>query len=397
MSGDLDPVSGAAMQGPLPMQGSFALLYALRQQSSPAGEPSLPPPRFAEIAAANAEAHLELLAEVEQRILGQTFREAERIRRVPVGTLAVAGKDAAGLVADAYLVTHTAGVALFEVWLEAPLEPLDAESWIDRLRFDAEDSVATRVWEALTPVARQLGAATDAPEIYLPLTVLRVPDQDLEVILERHSEDLVRLLNLDVAGTHFKRSWVEQQLDQDFCLRTGGLSLISRRGALDLHARGDDSGRASLPLLVTLELLGLERSVLRMFLKRLAGNPDRPLDELLRLKQEALDGPEEYYGTLATSNSFSVQATAAGKSLLGLDDLYSSVMTRLDMVSFAVTTRLQKRLNLIGFWIVAFFGAIQSGLFAATIASSYKTMWFVGVALVTGVLISVVLARLSRA
>jgi len=393
VSPDLSP---PAEPPPLSMEASFALLFALQQRSAPAGEPSLPPPGLTPIEPAAAQQHLGLLAEVEQRILGQSFQEAERTRRTPVGAVTIAGGPGAGLMATTYLVTHTAGVALFEVWLQAPLEPFDADGWIARLRLDADDSVAAQVWRALLPLARQLGAAIDAPELYLPLSILRVPDQDLKAILERHGEDLVRLLNLDVSGTHFKRSWVEQQLAQDFCLRAGGLSLISRRGALDLHARGDDSGRASLPLLVTLELLGLERSVLRMFLGRLAGDPDRPLDELLDLKQEALDGLEEYYGTLATSNAFSVQATAAGKALLGLDDLYGAVVTRLDMVSFAVTTRLQKRLNLIGFWIVAFFGAIQSGLFAATIASSYRTVWFVGVTLVTGVVISVVLARFSR-
>jgi hypothetical protein len=394
-SPDLSPP--AETPPPLSMETSFALLFALQQRSAPAGDLSLPPPGLTPVEPAAAREHLDVLAEVEQRILGQSFQEAERVRRTPVGTMTVAAGPGAGLNATAYLVTHTAGVALFEVWLEEPAGRFDADGWIARLRPDTDDGVAAQVWRALLPLVGQLGAATDAPELYLPLSILRVPDQDLETVLGKHGEDLVRLLNLDVSGTHFKRSWVEQQLAQDFCLRAGGLSLISRRGALDLHARGDDSGRASLPLLVTLELLGLERSVLRMFLGRLAGDPDRPLDELLDLKQEALDGLEEYYGTLATSNAFSVQATAAGKSLLGLDDLYGAVVTRLDMVSFAVTTRLQKRLNLIGFWIVAFFGAIQSGLFAATIASSYKTAWFVGVALATGVVISVVLARLSKA
>jgi hypothetical protein len=122
MSGDLHPVSRATEQGPFAMQGSFALLYALRHHSVPGGEPFLLPPGFAEIAAADSEAHLELLAEVEQRILGQSFQDAERIRRAPVGSMTIAGGRGAGLAADAYLVTHMAGVALFEVWLDAPLE-----------------------------------------------------------------------------------------------------------------------------------------------------------------------------------------------------------------------------------------------------------------------------------
>jgi len=379
------------------VQGSVVLLYALRHHFAAPAQPPSPAPGLGEIAIADAESHLVLLAEVEQRILGEAFHAAERTRRAPLGELVVEVADGTEVNAQVYLVTHRAGVALFEVWLEAPLAPFDVQVWIDRLRFEREESLAARAWRALGPVAGELGASVDAPELYLPVSVLRAPNDDLDTIIENYGKDLVRLLNLDGSTTEFKRSYVAQQLGQDFCLREGGLSLLSRRSALDLHARGDDAGRASLPLLVTLELLGLERSVLRLFLAQLTGEPARPLDELVQLKQDVLDGLEEYYGTLATGNTFSAQATAAGKSLLGLDDLHNSVLSRLDMVSFAVTTRLQKRMNLIGFWIAVLFGAIETGLVAGTIASSHRVAWTVGVALISVLLISVILLRFSRA
>jgi len=96
------------------MEASFALLFARQQRSAPADEPSLPPPGLTPIEPAAAQQHLGLLADVEQRILGQSFQEAERTRRTPVGAVTIAVGPGAGLMATTHLVTHTAGVAVFE-------------------------------------------------------------------------------------------------------------------------------------------------------------------------------------------------------------------------------------------------------------------------------------------
>jgi len=52
---------------------------------------------------------------------------------------------------------------------------------------------------------------------------------------------------------------------------------------------------------------------------------------------------------------------ASIEGLLGIGDLYEAVMDRLDAVSFALTTRYQKRMTLLQFWLTIVFGATEIG------------------------------------
>lgn len=393
---EAQPEPSSAGDATLVMHARFALLFAVPfSGESPAitGLETIPP--------AEAAAHLQRLDEVEQRLLGEAYRQARRIRRVAVGRLPLEPAPDAPTHADVYLLIHKAGVAVWEVWLSAPLQSFDVQHWIDRLRLDAPDSIAARIWKPLA------GADSAAPELYLPLCILGVPRHGLEEVIERHGADLVRLLHLDRSGEPFKASFIEHELDGDFCFREGGISLLARRAALDLHAPMDDANpgvpRSALPFLITLELLALERTILRKFNDRLAREPSQNIDALLQLKRDVLDGLEEYYGTLASGSGFSVEATARGEALLGIEDLYDSVVDRLDMVTFSITTRYQRNTTRIGVWLTVIFGAIETGFVASSIATwRYADNllavlgWTVGMTLITALLIALLLYPRTR-
>ena len=65
----------------------------------------------------------------------------------------------------------------------------------------------------------------------------------------------------------------------------------------------------------------------------------RSIDELIALKQEMHDALGEYYGGITTATRMSEAVTVDGERLLGIADLYDAVMSKLDAVSFEVTTR----------------------------------------------------------
>jgi fatty acid desaturase len=66
-------------------------------------------------------------------------------------------------------------------------------------------------------------------------------------------------------------------------------------------------------------------------------------------------------------------------------------MARLEAVSFAITTRSQRQMTLLQFWLTIVFGASEIGFIAASIATWYYRTeliavlaWTLGAALVTG-------------
>jgi hypothetical protein len=122
------------------------------------------------------------------------------------------------------------------------------------------------------------------------------------------------------------------------------------------------------------------------------------VDELLALKQDVLDALEEYYGTITKATRFSDAVTIEGERLFGLGDLYEGVIDRLDTVSFAITTRYQKRMTLLQFWLTIVFGATEIGFIASGIATWYYRSdllavlgWTVGTSLVSGLVLILLL------
>lgn len=57
------------------------------------------------------------------------------------------------------------------------------------------------------------------------------------------------------------------------------------------------------------------------------------------------------------------------EALFGIDDLFESVVDRLEALTFEVITRSQQSVSRLGFWLTTSFGAIGPGFVAASIAT----------------------------
>jgi hypothetical protein len=382
---------------------AFVLLFSIHLKSAFKGFGALPP-GVAALPSEQSGAYVARLAEFEAQLLGNKFREAGRLARSPLGRVALDGlPEHAPTHADVYLLAHKSGVALWEVWIPAPDQPFDAALWIDWLDADAEDGLIARLWRVLGPVNKEISGKPAWSGLYFPLTLLRAPEHPLDAVLERHGTDLVRLLFLDHARRAFKPELVAKELGHDYCMRQGGMTLLARRSGLDVHGREDlvdeapPAGlppRSALSFLITIELLLIEREVLAHLYQRLSRNMPSSVDELLALKQDVLDALEEYSGAITNASRFSDAVTADGERLLGLGDLYDAVMQRLEAVSFAITTRYQKRMTMLQFWLTIVFGATEIGFIASGIATWYYRAelaavlaWTTGASIVSGVVL----------
>jgi len=353
-------------------------------------------------------AYLDGLAESERTLLGKTFLAARRMRRWPLGRIPLGDSADASAPdhADVYLLGHKSGVALWEVWMSAPAQAFDASRWIDWLDADAEDGLVARVWRVLGGINRAITGKDRWSGLYLPLVLPRLVRQTLDAFVDAHASDLARLLFLDCSHRPLKPAVVAEELARDYCARQGGMTLLSRRSGLDLrdadaaNDRGDTLAHPGLPpksvrpFLLTLELLLLEQAVLQHLYERLSRHMPSSVDELLALKQEVLDALEEYYGAITHATRFSEAVTTDGERLLGLGDLYDAVMERLETVSFAITTRYQKRMALLQVWLTVVFGATEVGFIAASIAIWYYKAdlfailaWTVGASIVSGLVL----------
>jgi hypothetical protein len=158
--------------------------------------------------------------------------------------------------------------------------------------------------------------------------------------------------------------------------------------------------KSALPFLITLELLLLEHAVLQHLYDRLSRHMPKSVEELIALKQEVIDGLEEYYGAITNATRFSDTVTADGETLLGVGDIYDAVIERLEAVSFTITTRSQQHVNLLQFWLTIVFGASGIGFSAASIATWYYRTglglvlaWTIGAALLSGLGLALLLRR----
>lgn len=274
---------------------------------------------------------------------------------------------------------------------------MDVVRWVRWLDMEVEDSLARTVWNKLSGSAN---SPAPAPEMTFPMAVLRFRDCSLDELVSSHGHDLIKLLHRDESDERFKASFVKEELAADFCRRERGLSLIARNGAIDVHVHTKDIDasllpRNTMPLLVTLELLCLERAVLRSFLNRFTQRVYGTVEDLVQLRRDIFDGLEEYYGTLAKTHGYTAEATTLGETLFGINDLFDSVLERLEALTFEITTRNQKAVNRLGFWLTTSFGAIETGFVAASIATWYYVDnlwavlgWTVGVTLAMALVIS---------
>lgn len=374
---------------------AFVLLFAVTPDAA-AGRAN-PPAGLRPIPDEVSESYRSRLESLQQRLLGEPYLQARRLHRTSIGRLNLPGLEDEPTHADIHLVVHKSGAAVWEVWLSAASQPMDVARWIGWLDMQAADSLARLIWERLVPA---VNGRSSTPEMAFPLAVLRFRDGNLQELIDLHGHDLVKLLHRDASEERFKSAFVDDELHGDFCRREQGLSLIARNGAIDVHVRAAGTEEAllprnTLPLLVTLELLCLERAVLRSFLDRFTRGVYGTVDDLIQLRRDMFDGLEEYYGTLAKTHGYTAEATALGETLFGIDDLFDSVVDRLEALTFEITTRNQQAVNQLGFWLTTSFGAIETGFVAASIATWYYADnlgavlgWTIGITLATALVIS---------
>jgi hypothetical protein len=390
------------------VEPAFVLLFSIRLKgafkgfdTSHSGVAPLP--------SGEAQAYMTGLTEFELRLLGKAFLETRRITRWPLGRIALEGSaENFPAHADVYLLSHKSGVALWEVWLPAPAQSFDATRWINWLDPEVEDGLVARVWRVLGAVNHQITGKPTWSGLYFPLTLLRVPLQPLTTFIEQHGPDIVRLLFLDHSHKPLKPEVVAEELARDYCARQGGMTLLARRSGIDLRETAEDvtedapsnnlPPKSALPFLITLELLLLEHAVLQHLYDRLSRHMPKSVEELIILKQEVIDGLEEYYGAITNATRFSDAVTADGETLLGVGDIYDAVMERMEAVSFTITTRSQRQMTLLQFWLTIVFGASEIGFIAASIATWYYhtglgtvLAWTVGASLVSGLVLVLLL------
>lgn len=337
----------------------------------------------------------------QDHVLGAAFVQAARLTLHQVGRIEFSAMDpGAPGHADVTLLTHVAGVALWEVWMPAPRQEFDPARWVQWLDPEQPESLASLVWARLLPLNQAITGRDDYGG-YLPLTVIRLPHVELDGWMNAHAEQTISLLWRDRIGRPLKPEVVAGELARDTCARVGGITLLGRRGALDLQDRRDEGSRDAralalpprsvLAYLINLELLSIERAVLQRLYDRLTHAGPRSIADLLTLKRDIMDGLEEYYGATLASTRFNDVVAEQGETLLGIVDLFDAVTDRLEMVSFALTTNYQRRTTALQFWLTVVFGATEIGFIAASIATWYYSSglgvvlgWTLGASLVSG-------------
>lgn len=389
-SARLPPNPAPAAPSPATVAPVFVLLFAMTPDA--AAERATPFDGLQPISGDASQSQRSRMELLQRHLFGESYSQASRLKRTAVGRLSLPGHAGELTHADIHHVIHNCGAAVWEVSLFGPPQPVDVARWIGWLDLESRDSPARIIWDKLT--ADRQGKAS-IPELYVPMAVLRFRDGTLGEIVERHGRELVTLLHRNASGARFKSGFVRSELAADLCRDEDGLWLLARNGAIDVNAHSNDAEesqlpRDTLPLLLTLEVLCLDRSVLRSFLDLFAQRAYGTVDDLIQLRRKIFDDLEEYYGTLAKTHSYTADAIARGETLFGIDDLFEAVVDRLEALTFEITTRNQQSVNRLGLWLTTSFGAIETGFVAASIGTWYYTTnlyavlgWTVGVTFAT--------------
>ena len=149
------------------------LLFPTRVPSSFTGFGELPE-QVEELPAADAQARMAQLHDVELSLLGKSYLASRRLDRRPLGRIRLAPDPGEGEPdhADAFLLTHTAGAAPWECWLPLPAQPLDAGRQVARLQPDGEGSPAALLRERIGVIDRPISSLPQLEDGFL-FTILR--------------------------------------------------------------------------------------------------------------------------------------------------------------------------------------------------------------------------------
>ncbi len=380
---------------------AFFLLFSVQLKEPFTGFPELPS-EITPFPDTYPEAYNTLIYEFERRTLGEMFLETKRISHWPLGRILFNNSDShLPEHADVFLLYHKAGVAVWEVWLPAPEQPINFDIWNNWLNLEDLDSLARKTWEILRPINLKLAGTTSDSVNYFPITILIISQNALTALTEQYGQDVIKMLFQDRSSRGWQKEVVAQELNRNYCVRENEITLFSRRGGIDIceleskKTNTDVSNRLPphnvLPFLLNAELLLNERAILVKLYEKMSLSIPDSIEELLQIKQEILDGREEYYGAIITTNRFSDRVLSDGTKIFGIDELHQAVMDRLDAVSFEITMRYQKKMTLFQFWLTIVFGATEIGFIASGIATwyYYKNLWLVlawtvGTALISG-------------
>lgn len=173
MSSALRPPSAAADRPspPASVHPSFVLLFAVTPDA--AKRLSRVPGNLQPIPDEVSQSYRSRLESLQQRLLGEPYLQARRLQRKSIGRLNLPGRDGEPTHADIHLVVHKSGAAVWEVWLTAPPQPMDAARWIGWLDMETTDSLARVIWDGLAPASN---GKSNIPEMTFPLAVLRFRD-----------------------------------------------------------------------------------------------------------------------------------------------------------------------------------------------------------------------------
>lgn len=341
------------------------------------------------------------LYNAELHVLGEGFIKADRLKRRPISKFMLAAPDSNdSYSAEIYLVTHREGVEIIEVWIEMPEQEFDPKRLLGLLKPDSEKGLVKEI-------QRSLAYLDDEQPLFTFIGIFE-SDINIDEFINLHSADIVNLLYLNSSLVPFKSSFVDSEIDRNFCIREGGASYMSGFTALNImfmNTKENDSdytqlqGRCALPFIITIEILLLEREILRKYYRKLVTG-SLSINGLIGLKQEILNGLEEYYGIIAKATQFSEPLMEFGQRILGINDLYDSIIDRLDVVIFDITTNYSRNSNTLSFWLTVLFGSLDTGLLTKSIVSIYYShniptiiAWTAFVTVLTSLIIFALLYR----
>ena len=343
------------------------------------------------------------LYNAELHVLGEKFIKADRLKRRPLSKIVLSTLDKNNLnqySAEVYLVIHREGGEIIEVWVDLPEQGFDPEGMLNLLKPDTEGSL-------VKDIRRSLPYLDDEPPLFTFIGIFGL-GIGIDDFIGQQGVDIVNLLYLNSSPVPFKASFVESEISRNFCIREGGASYMSGFSALNLMFMSTEGGvidytqlqgRCALPFIITIELLLLEREILRKYYKKLSTG-SLSINRLIGLKQEILNGLEEYYGIIAKATQFSEPLIEFGQKILGINDLYDSVIDRLDAVIFDITTNYSKNSNTLSFWLTVLFGSLDTGILTESIVSIYYThslpdiiAWTAFVTALTSLMIFILLYR----
>ncbi|MEM3262076.1 MAG: hypothetical protein QXW72_06845 [Conexivisphaerales archaeon] len=201
---------------------SFVFMFSINQKIITADINDVDPSSF------NME-RLNELNDAELHVLGENFLKADRLKRHPVSKfeLPITSQDEAKpYIAEVYLLTHKEGSEIIEVWIEAPEQEFNPYRLLDLLKPESQNGF-------VKCIHRSLSYLKDEPPLFTFIGIFG-SGIDVDEFIDDHRVDIVNLLYLNSSPVPFKASFVDNEINRNFCIREGGASFMSGFSALNI-------------------------------------------------------------------------------------------------------------------------------------------------------------------